>query len=82
MPIVDAVVQYPIKQRRPFVRIAPRIFLHQFQHGILHNVERFIRITRGDLGDAIGAALDLSQKSIELPGCVCIIRHQRVPRSP
>ena len=43
-------------------RIAPR----ELQHGVLHDVERVIRIPDRDLGDLEGPLFDTRQESFEL----------------
>ena len=70
IPVRDSIIEDPVEQRRPFglcfVRIAP----DQFQHGILHQVQRFVRITRRVACDPESPALHILQKRLHSPSLV------------
>ena len=67
MPVADAVLQNPVKKRSPLAFVALPIVSHQLDHRILHQVQCFVTIADGNLGDPYCTALHASQKLIQLP---------------
>ena len=66
MPVANAILQYAVEQRRPFFTRPVGVLANQLDHRVLHDIQRFIPVTHGNLGDTQGAPLDIGQKPVEL----------------
>ena len=64
MPIQNTCLQNTVKQRLPFCRWMQTIFLYQFHHGILHNIQRILTIASGKLRHRKSTAFNITQKSL------------------
>ena len=60
--IADHVLQDALEQHGKLGRGTGSIVLRQFQHGVLHHVEREVRIAHGIYGLLVGPPLRLREK--------------------
>ena len=65
LQVADTVFQDTIEKRPPFGARTCGVIARQFQHRILHHVQRIVGIAQRDLRHAKCAALDLGEKFIE-----------------
>lgn len=65
VPVIDATLQDTVEQRRPFFFAARGVLFHQFEHGVLHQIQRVVRIVGGDLRDPVSPALHLRKESVK-----------------
>ena len=65
VPVANAALQDAVEQRPPFFRIASAVMAREREHGVLHNVERLIPVTGGELRHAEGASFDTGKETLQ-----------------
>jgi hypothetical protein len=65
MPVVDPALEYGPEQCPPFRGRAIGIFLDQFEHGILDDIQCVVPAARGQPRESKGTLLDAGQKFIQ-----------------
>jgi hypothetical protein len=63
VPVDDHPLQDGMEQRPPFFRVPGGIFVHQFTHGILQDIQRIIPVSCRDLSDSKSALFYLGKKT-------------------
>lgn len=66
VPVVNATLQNTVEQRSPLLGVATGVFFHQLEHGVLHQIQRIVRIIGGDLRDPVRPALHVGQELVQV----------------